>query len=92
MLRSTLAQADLHHSVLKEKATATNLINRINAGSQDVSLYRTLATRYNGTGPRATRYGNRVAACYEAMLRIASRDGRITNPSGLQAALNRALD
>jgi hypothetical protein len=92
MIRSTLAQADLHHSVLKEKATQHNLIGRINAGSTDVSLYQTLATRYNGSGSRARHYGQRIANCYRAMQQVATRDGRITNPARLQAALNQALN
>ncbi len=93
MIRSTLAQADLHHSVLKEKASHAGLISRVNSGSSDVSLYQTLATRYNGSGSRARHYGQKIANCYRSMLGIADRNGNITgSASALQSALNRALN
>lgn len=93
MIRSTLAQADLHHSVLKQKADASGLITRINAGSTDVSLYKTLATRYNGSGSRAEHYGSRIASCYQAMLSVANRNGKVTGSAqALRKALDRALN
>ena len=91
MLQSTLAQADLHHSVLFEKAK-TRSLTQINGGTTDVGIYQSLATRYNGKGPRARHYGSRIAGCYRAMLSVARRDGTITNGANLQSALNRALN
>ena len=90
MLKSTLAQADLHHMVLFEKASHANLIDRVNRNPEDVRLLQKLATRYNGDGTRARRYGQKVARCYRAMQQVASIDGRIHNPSGLKQALRKS--
>lgn len=90
MLQSTLAQADLHHNVLYHKAKENGLLSAINSGTTSTATYRTLATRYNGSGSRATRYGNAIANCYDCMKGIATRDGRVTNSSSLQSCLNRA--
>ncbi len=92
MLRSTLAQADLHHSVLFEKARENNLIGPVNSLTTSVSVYQTLATRYNGGGPRARHYGSRIASCYRSMLSVAKRDGTIINSAALERALNKALN
>lgn len=90
MIRSTLAQADLHQAVLYQKALEHRLVSRVNQANNNVDVYQTLATRYNGSGPAARNYGRRVANCYRAMLNVANRRGQITNPSRLQAALNKA--
>ena len=89
MLKSTLAQADLHHNVLYHKARENNLLSSINAGTESTEVYRTLAKRYNGSGARATNYGNKVASCYSCMKGIATRAGKITNSGGLMGCLNR---
>ena len=90
MLRSTLAQADLHHSVVLAKAKQENLLRQINRNPQNVHLLQKLATRYNGSGRRARNYGRKVARCYRAMQQVASVDGRVHNPSGLKKALRMA--
>ena len=88
MLRSTLAQADLHHSVMLAKAKQEYLLERINRYPEDTRLLQRLATSYNGDGPRARRYGRKVAQCYRAMKQVASINGDIQNPSGVVRALN----
>ena len=89
MLQSTLAQADLHHSVMLAKAKQENLLRAINRNPENAHLLQRLAISYNGNGPRAIRYGRGVIRCYQAMKQVASRGGHIHNPSGLQRALNR---
>ena len=92
MLRSTLAQADLHHMVVYQKASDHGLLDRINRNPEDVRLLQRLAVSYNGSrkSRRARRYGQKVANCYRAMQQVASIDGEIHNPSGLRKALERA--
>lgn len=92
MLRSTLAQSDLHHSVLFEKARENNLIRQVNSKTTRVSVYQKLATRYNGDGARARHYGSKIANCYKAMLKVAKRDGTVTNSAALEGALKKALN
>ena len=92
MLQSTLAQADMHHSIMLQKARRGNgsLLARLQKNPENTDALRTLATRYNGTGRRATRYGRKVANCFDAMKKVMSNVGEIHNPSGLQKALNKA--
>ena len=86
MLGSTLAQADLYHSVMLAKAKQENLLNQINNNPESVSLLRRLATSYNGRGQRARSYGRDVSRCYQAMKQVASRT-HIHRPSGVGEAL-----
>ena len=89
MLSSTLAQADLHHSVMFAKAKQEGLADQINNNPENVYLLRRLATSYNGRGRRARRYGAKVARCYETMKQAVSKTGHIHNPSGIRLALSR---
>ncbi len=90
MLKSTLAQADIHHSIILAKAKREKLLHRINRNPEDTRLLQILATRYNGSGQRARHYGRKVSRCYQAMKQVASADGQIHNSSGLKRALRRA--
>ena len=90
MLQSTLAQADLHHSIMLQKAKHNNLLGRLRKNPENTDALRKLATRYNGSGRRARNYGRKVANCFDAMKKVASRTGQIYNPSGLKKALNKA--
>lgn len=93
MLKSTLAQADLHHSVLQLKASENKLVKRLNRSPTNSDLYQKLATRYNGGGARAARYGRKIRSCYDAMKKIADRNGKIKGSSRqLKAALRKAKD
>lgn len=91
MLRSTLAQADLHHSVLYRKATYGNFVSKVNNMSMSDQDYRELAARYNGSSHKAT-YARAIVNCFVAMRKVADRNGNVTgSESSLRAALNKAL-
>ncbi len=87
MLKSTLAQADLYHSVMFAKAKQEKLLHKINRNPENVALLRRLATSYNGSGRRARYYGQKVARCYQSMKQVVSRTGHIHKPSEVRQAV-----
>ncbi len=76
MLRSTLAQADLHHSVILKKAEYAGLLQRMGNGSMTFNHYHTLAERYYGGAGRTT-YANKVISCMRGMAELVSEYGQI---------------
>lgn len=97
MLSSTLAQADLHHNVVYQKAKVSSSDLRsmnaaMNGSAKQVSssVVQRIATRYNGAGSRAIRYGNAIRNCYSCMTQISSKTGSISNSGRLSYCLNKA--
>ncbi|MCB0377645.1 MAG: hypothetical protein KDD33_04070 [Bdellovibrionales bacterium] len=91
MVRSTLAQADLHHAVLYRKATYMNAVNSASKGESE-ALYKKLAVMYNGSKTKYT-YAARVTSCYSCMKGIYTRN--VGKKSGysegkLKSCLNKA--
>ncbi len=76
MLNSTLAQADLHHSVILKKAEYAGLLQRMGNGSMTFNNYHTLAERYYGGAGRTT-YANKVINCMRGMAELVSEYGQI---------------
>jgi hypothetical protein len=71
MVNSTLAQTELSFSVLQEKAKIlkNNGLNSdaIFKGHASVAVYRRLAVRYNGSGPKAEHYGQAISECLSCL-------------------------
>ncbi len=95
MVKSPMAQADLHQSVVIEKARiidfvkGTNIRQRLGNGSMRVQDYQMLADYYNASSARRA-YSRAIASCYRAMLSVADEYGRIR--SGQKGNLKAALD
>lgn len=88
MIRSTLAQADLHHMVLFQIAKrSSSRVARFRNGTASDSDYRRLTEGYN----RSSVYQNKIMSCFGAIKSSVSRDGRILNRTNMINALQRAL-
>lgn len=99
MANSTVAQVELSFLVLKMKldeyantgGTGQITRERVLSGRGDNNHYWQLARRYNGKGPKAERYANKISSCYKCLKGKMSAEQTNLN-TDIQRCLGQAKD
>lgn len=99
MLHNSLAQADLHHGVVSEKARMAKLTTKINNGSATTNDYKKLARYYyyatlDGSvhAKRAATYSKKVSECYDCLKGVYTRTGGLVSNRNVDDRLKRCLN